>query len=247
MKAGSLARDLADLLLPRGCLACDERIPPEEGEGLVCQRCRIGLRSPTPPFCPRCHVPLGTGYPDGEECLECQRWPPFLVSARSAVILDQTASALVHALKYEGWRELADFMAARMEIHLPQTRPSPLLVPVPTTPWRRWVRGYNQAALLAGALSNRTSVPMADPLRRPGGRTQVRLGPRDRQRNVEGAFQLPVDARSLIRGREVILVDDVLTTGATALAAASTLVSEGVDSVRLLTFSRSLPFSEIDR
>ncbi len=244
MKAQSLARDLVDLFLPRGCLACDARIPPEEAEGLVCQRCRVGLRPPNPPFCQRCHFPLGTGHPVGEKCTECDRWDPSLVSARTAVVLDSAAASLVHAFKYGGWRELADFLAARMGPHLPDDLQDPVLVPVPTTPWRLWNRGYNQAAVLAEALSSRTSIPVSTALRRPGGRTQVHLGPRARESNVFGAFQVREDSRSLIRGREVILIDDVLTTGATALAATSALVSQDVGSVRLLAFSRSLPYDE---
>lgn len=244
MRVDSLARDLVDLFLPRGCLGCGERIPPEDPEDLVCPRCRGGLRPPPPPYCQRCHLPLGTGHPPGEPCPECNRWSPELISARSSVILDSAAGALVHALKYHGWRELANFLAGRLEKELPLGLLDPVLVPVPTTRWRQWTRGYNQAALLAGALSVRTSIPKAEVLHRPEGRTQVRLGPRERRSNVQGAFVIQNDAGSPIRGREVILIDDVLTTGATALAATSALVAGGADSVRLLTFARSLPYHE---
>lgn len=244
MTAGSLARDLVDLFLPRACLGCGERIPPEESEGLVCVRCRGGLRPPSPPLCERCSFPLGTGRPPGEPCPECARWDSALVFARSSVILDPAATALVHALKYNGWREIAEFMSGRMERDFPRGFLDPVLVPVPTTARRRWTRGYNQAALLAEGLSGRCSIPYVDGLLRPDGRTQVRLGPRERQSNVQGAFVCRDDSRSLIRGREVILIDDVLTTGATALAATSALVAGGAVSVGLLTFARSLPYEK---
>jgi ComF family protein len=160
------------------------------------------------------------------------------------VILDEVAGALVHALKYRGWNGLADFMARMMVPDVPRGHPHPVVVPVPTTPWRRRTRGYNQAALLAEGVARRTTLLLVEALRRGEGRTQVDLGPRERASNVRGAFTLAEDLRSLIRGREVILVDDVLTTGATAMAAARALESGGVARVRLLTFARSLPFTE---
>jgi len=160
------------------------------------------------------------------------------------VILDPVSGSLVHSLKYGGWAELAGFMAVRMAREIPGNLCEPLLAPVPTTPWRRRTRGYNQAALLAEALSSLTSIPLVNPLRRRQGRTQVRLDPRQRRANVRSAFHLEEDSRSRIQGREVILVDDILTTGATAISCALVLASGGVESVRLITFARSLPFSE---
>jgi len=160
------------------------------------------------------------------------------------VVLDDVAGAMVHALKYRGWGELAEDMAPRMAGEIPPDLPDPVIVPVPTTPWRRRTRGYNQASLLATAVSSITAVPSLEVLRRERGRTQVRLGPRERRSNVDGAFDLRGETRSLIRGRDVIVVDDVLTTGATANAITLALEPAGVASVRLVTFARSLPFSE---
>lgn len=244
MSAGSLATDLRELLLPRGCLACGERIPPEDEPGLICSGCRSRLRVPPPPCCPRCQLPFGSGHGPGEACLECADWRETLKTARSAVVLDTVAGAMVHALKYRGWGELAEDMARRMAREIPPNLSHPVIVPVPTTPWRRRTRGYNQASLLATAVSSITAVPSLEALRRERGRTQVRLGPRERRSNVDGAFDLRGETRSLIRGRDVIVVDDVLTTGATANAITLALEPAGVASVRLVTFARSLPFSE---
>ena len=135
-------------------------------------------------------------------------------------------------------------MAERMAGELPLHPDDPIIVPVPTTSWRRRIRGYNQAALLAEAVASRRSLPLVRALSRGGGRTQVRLGPRERRSNVQGAFSLTENSCSLIRDREVILVDDVLTTGATAISAARALELGGVSSVHLLTFARSFPFTE---
>lgn len=247
MNPSALAGELLDLFLPRGCLGCGERIPPEGGPGLVCHRCLTLLREPPAPRCARCDLPLGTGQPAGEACLECLRWPSALHAARSAVILEPPADALVHALKYGGWQTLAGAMGRRMaRVRLP-VGPRPLLVPVPTTPRRRRARGYNQARVLAQAVADVTGFPLVDALERPEGRTQVRLTPRERRANVEGSFRLSSPDCSRIRGREVILVDDVLTTGATAFSAAGTLVAGGAGRVVLLTFARALPYGSQGR
>lgn len=243
MTATSAVREVLDLLLPRGCLACGARIPPEQEADLVCMPCRLRLQPPPAPLCPRCQSPRGTGQASGEVCLECKDWPPVLASARAAVVMDSTAGALIHALKYRGWRNIGELMGEKMaRIGVSGLR-SPLVTPVPTTAWRRRTRGYNQAAVLARSIARLWDLPMEEVLVRRSGRTQVRLGPRERAENVRGAFVLPQHLRSRIRGRDVILVDDVLTTGSTARAAAAALESGGVNSVHLRTFARALPFS----
>jgi ComF family protein len=133
-------------------------------------------------------------------------------------------------------------MGSRMASFCPAGRSGPVLVPVPTTPGRRRARGYNQADLLADVVARISGLPKVGALERPGGRTQVRLGLRERASNVRGAFRLVASHRSRIRGLEVILIDDVLTTGATARSAAETLVEGGALGVRLVTFARALPF-----
>jgi ComF family protein len=150
---------------------------------------------------------------------------------------------MVHALKYQGWRTLAEDMADLMTPWLPAHPRDQMVVPVPTTSWRSRMRGYNQAALLGEAVALREAIPLESALVRSGGRTQVHLGPRERSSNVQRAFRLRDEFRSRIRHRRVILVDDVLTTGATAISAARCLEEAGVASVHLLTFARSLPFT----
>lgn len=243
MTAAAVTREILDLLLPRGCLACGMRIPPEDVNGMICPSCRVRLRPPPAPFCARCQAPRGTGQPPGEVCLECRDWPEILVSARAAVVLDPAAGALIHALKYRGWRNIAQLMGEKMLLDSPSVLVSPLVVPVPTTSWRRRTRGYNQAAVLAEVFSGFRNLPMKEVLYRGSGRTQVRLGPRERAMNVQGAFTVRTDSRSRIQGRDVILVDDVLTTGATAKAAARALEAGGAATVHLRTFARALPFS----
>lgn len=236
---------LLDFFLPPACLGCGGRIPLERAEALVCQACLTRLRPLPSPSCPRCSHPLGTARSPGRPCSECHGWSPVLRGARSAVVLEGPAHALVHALKYDGWRGLSAPMASLMSRVLPrgpQGPGEPVLVPVPTTAARARRRGYNQAAALAQALSASTGVPCLEALIRVGpGRTQVSLHPHERRANVEGAFQPLPRVSERLRGRRVLLVDDVLTTGATGEAAARALERAGASDVWLVTFARAVP------
>ena len=165
--------------------------------------------------------------------------------ARSAVILEPPADRLVHALKYQGWRELAPLMARRMrDLPLPPEALSahPVVVPIPTTRRRERGRGYNQAALLGRGCAALLSIPFLEALeRRPGAVSQVALRPSERRANVRDAFHLGPDARARVAGRHVLLADDVLTTGATACAAAETLERADASGVTVITFARAIP------
>lgn len=170
-------------------------------------------------------------------------WPPALRAARSACLLHHPADALVHQLKYRGWKALGSFMAGRMaRVPLPpdvaaETR---RVVPVPTTGTRLRERGYNQAEVLATALARATGRTLLRALRRaPGAGSQTNLQPVARLANVAGAFR-PVDAAlNEIAGEHLLLVDDVLTTGATVVACAETLLAAGARCVSVLTFARA--------
>ena len=95
----------------------------------------------------------------GAICLECQDWPGILVSARASVVLESPASDLVHALKYGGWRSLGELMGSRMAALVSQTIGDSVVVPVPTTPQRRRMRGYNQARVLAEVVARELGIP----------------------------------------------------------------------------------------
>ncbi len=234
---------LADFLLPCACIACGSRIA---GGGLACAPCRGRLRPPPAPRCARCDYPAGTGDRPGRPCLECLEWPEALGLARSAVALRPPADVLVHGLKYEGWRELAPMMAQFMERRLTtllDDLEDHVITYVPTSSAHRRRRGYDQAELLARALAGHTGLAFAHLLERRRQRhTQVSLHPQQRMANVRHAFSLrPAAAGQSPSSGDVLLVDDVLTTGATARAAAETLARAGARRVALVTFARALP------
>ena len=151
---------------------------------------------------------------------------------------------LVHGLKYEGWRQLAPTMGqamAALELPWPGNAPAPpLVVPVPTSPRRLRARGYNQAELLARQVASALGMRMVAALERAGASpSQTSLAPEARWRNVRGAFR-PGPGAAAAEGRSVILVDDVLTTGATASAAAECLADAGAGPVVVVTFARAV-------
>lgn len=240
-----LAGGVLDLFFAPVCLACDGAIAPGDPARLVCGRCRSRLRSLPAPACPRCGAPrLRTGREPGPTCRECRAWPAALRSARSACLLHPPADRIVHQLKYRGWSALGAFMGQRMAaLALPPDveREARIVVPVPTTRQRARARGYNQAALIAHGFAQHTGrcvLPLL--LRDTAGGSQTTLQPAARRANVAGAFHAAHDAESRVRDAHVILVDDVLTTGATAVECSRVLVEAGARCVSLVTFARAL-------
>jgi ComF family protein len=160
--------------------------------------------------------------------------------------MEGSASAIVHALKYGGWPALAEEMGARMAtLAFPLDVPEEVrwLVPVPVSAQRRRERGFDQAVLLAQAVSRRTGQTARPDLllRIRHTRTQTALHPRERQANVARAFAVPAGCEEFLVGEHILLVDDVWTTGATATAAAEALLAVGVRAVSVLTFARAVP------
>ena len=246
-------RGLADVILAPSCLGCDGMIRPGDTARLVCRVCRSNLRAVPTPACLRCGAPiLKTGRTIEDVCPECAHWPEAIHHARSACLLHPPGDRLVHQLKYRGWRALASPMAERMALtHLPHRagHAPRYCIPVPTTGSRMRERGYNQAALLACEYASRTGLELVDWLRRTGARgSQTSLQPMARAANVAGAFALTDAAAAVasrggsapVEGAHIVLVDDVLTTGATAAECVQVLAAAGACCVSIMTFARAL-------
>jgi len=239
-----LLTSLLDLVLAPACLGCDGRIAAGDSARLVCRRCRARLHRLPPPYCARCGAPLlQTGRAPEAGCDNCRAWPLILTSARSVCLLAEPADRLVHQLKYRGWQALAPVLAGWMADCAPTLdgHEPGIITPVPTTRSRQRARGYNQAGLLAASLARCTGRQCADTLARTrASGSQTALQPAARRANVAGAFAVAAGFAENLSGAHVILVDDVLTTGATAAECARTLSAAGVCCIRLVTFARAL-------
>lgn len=233
LELGAVLTALESALLPPQCLLCELPVPASEGDTLVCALCRSRWRRVAPPHCPRCG---GTLPPDGP-CGFCADWPAALTAAWASVWLDAGARTAMHRLKYGGWWRVADAVASAMH-PIPQLQVPSVLVPIPLGRRRLRGRGYNQAECLARALARLGGHEVRPDLlrRRRDTRTQTQLTPEARRANVSGAFEAP----EAVAGR-LVLVDDVLTTGATLGEAALALAAAGATRVEAVAFARARP------
>jgi ComF family protein len=236
---GRLGGAVLDALLPPGCLTCDA---PVAAQGTLCAGCWGGLHLLTPPFCRRCGVPfLHAGQAVAGLCPGCAEAPPAFAAARAALRYDEGAKRLLLPFKHADRTELAGPLAQRMaRAGAELLERAELIAPVPLH-WRRLLaRRYNQAALLAAKLARGAGLPcVPDLLRRT--RPTPPLGERraaDRAALLEGAFALSPRAARRIEGRRVLLVDDVMTSGATAAACAAVLLAGGARAVDVLAAAR---------
>jgi ComF family protein len=231
------AKFALDIALPTLCVACRE---PVDGEG-VCAECWSKLSFIEPPYCPRLGIPFV--YDPGPELLSMEAIanPPAYQRARAAVRYDEVARTLVHSLKYQDRTDLAPAMGRWMARAGRELLASAdMLIPVPLH-WRRaWHRRYNQSGALARAIEKASGVKLRGDVLQRIRRTEQQVGLSRPQRasNVQGAFKVSADRQSEIAGRKVILVDDVLTSGATVDACARALLRAKAAQVDVLVFAR---------
>jgi ComF family protein len=224
--------------LPPLCPACRE---PLRDAGAVCASCWSRLSFIAPPYCERLGIPFAYDPGPGVLSMQAIADPPAYARARAAVRFDDVARALVHAFKYGDRLDLAPTLGgwmARAGHEL--LADADALVPVPLH-WRRlWARRFNQSAALAGAISKITGIPMAAlALKRVRATAQqVGLSKSERALNVQGAFRVAPDGKAEVAGRRLVVVDDVLTSGATADACARALLRAGAESVDVLILAR---------
>ncbi|MCW5685757.1 MAG: ComF family protein [Pseudolabrys sp.] len=233
---------LRDLALPPVCASC--RDPLGAGEGL-CPACWSRMSFIAPPYCPRLGIPFVYDPGPGLLSMEAIASPPTYDRARAAVRYDDVARDLVHALKYADRLDLAPIMGgwmARAGHEL--LADADMLVPVPLHWRRQWSRRTNQSAALAAGIariaqSHRTVPVLHGALRRARATPQqVGLSKNERAVNVQGAFRVPPERKAEIAGRRLVLVDDVLTSGATVEACAKALSRAGAAHVDVLVFAR---------
>ncbi|MFZ5738685.1 MAG: ComF family protein [Pseudomonadota bacterium] len=231
------ARAALDLALPTLCVACRE---PVAGDGL-CARCWAQLSFIAPPYCEKLGIPFVYDPGPGMLSMQAIADPPAYARARAAVRYDDIAKALVHGLKFHDRTDLAPTMGRWMaHAGQPLLADADLLVPVPLH-WRRgFSRRYNQSGALARVIGRQAKLPVAvEALQRVRPTAhQIGLSRSERAANVQGAFKVPADRKAEIQGRRIVLIDDVLTSGATVDACARALLRARAVSVDVLVFAR---------
>jgi ComF family protein len=231
-------RTTVGLVYPPSCIACGGAVADPHG---LCASCWGGIGFIERPFCERLGTPFAVdlGMPLLSPAAIAD--PPVFARARAVARYDEVARGLVHRLKYGDRLELAQAlgtMMARAGAEL--LADADVIVPVPLHPARLWWRRFNQAMALSCVISRRSGVPASAFLLARVRRTQSQVGLTKHQRadNLQGAFRVPDEARPRLKEKRVLLVDDVITTGATGNAAARALLRGGARAVDVLAFAR---------
>lgn len=229
-------------LYPEICQLCHAR-RAGPAESFLCAECRAKVRFIEPPFCDRCGFPFQGQITQAFECANCRGTELHFRSARSAVAAKDELLEIIHAYKYRRalWFEpfLGDLLAQKARPQL-AAEPWDWIVPVPLHPTKQREREFNQAERLAARLSDATRIPLNSTfLRRVlPTRTQTRLSREERQANVRHAFAA-ARGREL-KGKRIVLIDDVFTTGATTNACARVLREAGAGEVCVWTVARGV-------
>lgn len=242
------ARIALDLLFPPLCVACRGRVAEPHS---LCGACWRAIQFIDGPVCTTCGAPFEVD-PGGEtRCAACLATPHDFDIARAVMRYDEASKPLILRFKYSDRLDHAPAFARWLERSgQALLAEADLIVPVPLHRWRLWARRYNQAAMLAERLARITGKPwnpFALERKRPTPSQGAMPSAKARRRNVLGAFRVPPTALRLVKGRSILLVDDVITTGATLDACARALKRAGAARINALTLARvvRVPSAEI--
>ena len=229
-------RPVVDLVYPPRCPLCGDAIAEQGG---LCVECWSEIEVPGEPACKRCSIPIGVGF---AECAVCQIEPRQHAGVHAATLYNDASRKLLLAFKHGGKIAHARLMGRLMAAQLPDNSGEAphLLVPVPLHRLRLWERGYNQAALLARELAKLGKGELlVDGLKRRKRTPSLGgLGQEERREVLSGAIAVRSSHTSLIKSRDIVLVDDVLTSGATSNACVAALLEAEAKSVRVACFAR---------
>ncbi len=232
-------RPVVDIVYPPRCPMCGDAIADQVG---LCPECWSGIEMPGTPASASCHYPLGDGAAnEAEQCAGCIAYPPRHAGIHAATLYNDTSRKLILTFKHGRKVSLAPMLGRLMASRLSDLASRDvLLVPVPLHRWRILGRGFNQAALLARELEKAgLGKLVVDALvRRRRTPSLGGLGRAEREKALAGAITVRYSRAARISGREVVLVDDVLTSGATSDACVAALLDAGARNVRIACFAR---------
>ena len=230
---------VVDLVYPPRCPLCGEGLAAQIG---LCTACWSELVIPGEPCCQRCQRPFSADSESGLTCAPCHQRPPPHDGVYAATLYNDMARQLVLNFKHGRKIALAPMLARQMAARLPELDGEWLAVPVPLHRWRLWKRGFNQSALLAQQLAKREGISLCvDGLQRV--RATPSLGGQNRRQRADtlkGAIRVKPSKAGMIGGAQILLVDDVLTSGATSNACVAALKAAGAAKVKIACFSRVL-------
>jgi ComF family protein len=237
-----LCLGLIDLVYPPHCYLCKtslshHSIPPREG---LCPRCQSSIILNTPPFCVQCSRHLDQPQ-QSSKCVICREHHLSFDFAWSACLYEPPLKNLIHDFKYHEKTHLqfcfAQLVTAFINEHEFDIRQFDMLIPIPLSPLRLRERGFNQSEILAKHISKEYNIALntKNLIRRKNSRPQASLSAKDRWTNIQGAFT--IKHSNDIKNKSVLLIDDLLTTGATASEAAKTLKQFGANSVGVITLA----------
>ncbi|WP_353226878.1 ComF family protein [Novosphingobium sp.] len=249
---GQALTPLIDLVYPPRCPLCGDALAQQGG---LCITCWRGLAIPGDPSCTLCQRPLpdrivqqgvdaALAMADAAQgawvCAPCMADPPAHEGVAAATLYNDTSRRMMLAFKHGRKIGLAGLMVQLMVPRLPALEGDWLVVPVPLHRWRLWRRGFNQSALLARAIARQLGQPvLVDALLRPRATPPLgHLGRRQRAALLQGAIRGNPAATARLKGANVLLVDDVLTSGATTNACVAALRKAGAAHVRIVCFAR---------
>jgi ComF family protein len=238
----ALAQALApvvDLVFPPRCPLCGDGLSGQTG---LCATCWSELVIPGDPACGSCNRPFRDGVPDGATCAVCMANPPKHDGIAAGTLYNDASRRLVLAFKHGNRIALAPLLARLITAKLDFVDEDWLVVPVPLHRWRLWRRGYNQAAVLAREIAKaRGASLLVDALERKKATPPLGgLGRKARTRVLSGTIAAAARRRDGLKGARIVLVDDVLTSGATSEACVAALKRAGAERVVVACFARVL-------
>ena len=240
-----------DIIYPPRCGVCASFLweAPLKGNATalaICHSCLAGFNPLSSPLCSLCGAPFSSEVSEDHPCEDCLRNPPAYDAAGAPYLYEGSLLEAIHHLKYHGKtslaRSLGPLLGEFTQDWLGDESTNVLVVPVPLHPVKLRERGYNQSLLLAGYIAKKLRAELDFLSLRRNKKTlpQAGLGKKQRQQNVRDAFKL--ENANRIKGRDVLLVDDVSTTGNTLNACSKIMRKGGVRTIYCVTLARAAAF-----
>ncbi len=238
----SVFKNIADVIYPPACLGCSEILRPEK-EKYFCVNCREKIKYLNESICPLCGIAFLDSPAGNHLCGNCLEQRPFFSIARAVAAYEKVILEAIHKFKYGRDLSIGSILASFMaDFQFPDFdyRNYSLIIPVPLHIKKLRQRGFNQSVILARALKKKWQIPLNYFLlkRSKFTLTQTGLHKKEREKNIKGAFE--VTSAKDVKDKNIILVDDVYTTGATLNECAKTLRKAGAKDVAVLTLARVL-------